>query len=148
MNIFGFRINFPWFPSKEKRRAERKHVFEALWLGYKSPLAFEARSGETVDISLTGVRFLSDSKLEKGARLELTLRFTPGSVGPAVQSIQVRAEVVRCYRRFKEKRYRVACVFGDLNDGAYQKIKTFLLWLKDREEKFLFFPSSNRQRID
>ena len=144
MKIFGLEINFPWFHPKERRHAERKHVFEALWLDYKNPLEFEARSGEARDISLTGVRFLSEGPFEKGTPLELTLRFTPGSVGPGVQSIQVRAHVARCYKRFKEKRYRVACAFDDLNDAAYHKIKTFLLWLKDREEKFLFF----RHRID
>lgn len=140
MKIFGFEISFPFslFP-KEKRRAERLGIFEALYVRYRC-LDSEGRgSGAALDLSQVGILFLSEHPIPSGARLELMLRFTPGSVSSEVYELPVEARVVRCRKRFNQKYQRVACEFEGLSPEVQQIIAHFIGWLKERQEKYLFF---------
>ena len=137
MNFFGLEIRFPGFPRRERRNGTRARIFEALYLDYKSdnpPIKGTAEGG---DISLGGVRFASDKKIPKGTRLELTLRFAAGST--TTESLKVFAQVVRCERPFGHKHYQVGCRFDVLDENPRNAIITFVLWLKERNEKYLFF---------
>lgn len=137
MRIFDFDIRLPRFSRKERRRAERIKVFEALYLDYRSPSPGLSGSAPSKDISAIGIRFLSEHKLSKGTSLDLRLRFTPGSI--RTEKLRVRATVVRCHRLWRKKKYRVACVFDDLDTHARQEIQNFVSWLREREKKYLHF---------
>ena len=137
MNFFGLEIGFPRFSRRERRNEERARIFEALYLDYESDNPPVQGTTEGRDISLGGVRFASDKKIPKGTRVELTLRFAAGST--TTESLNVSAQVVRCERPFGHKHFQVGCRFDVLDENPRTAIVTFVLWLKEHNEKYLFF---------
>lgn len=138
MRILGCEIKLPRFFSGERRRAPRYLVYEALYVSVKLRGRSSFDQGEALDISQTGIRLISNHKFPKGALLDMELRFTPGSTPQS--SISVQASVVRCYKKaIWEKCYRMGCQFEALDPTAQEIIRVFISWLKEREEKYLFF---------
>jgi hypothetical protein len=137
MKILGIEIRLPKTSKRERRGAERVGTFEALYLDYKGSKHSVSGSGEGKDLSISGIRFASSRSFSKGDRLSLQLRFTPGSVRPEV--LEVQARVVRCYRPTRSGRYRVGCNFENLSEAALKTLQDVMLWLKQREKKYLFF---------
>ncbi|MBI4115896.1 MAG: PilZ domain-containing protein [Candidatus Omnitrophica bacterium] len=137
--MFGLEIRFPriFWSGKERRRAERERVFEALYVDYRCDSPPLSGSGEGKDVSAVGIRFACEQKLPKDAALRLRLRFTPGSVKK--DSVEIRARVVDCYKKIGHGRYRVACDFQELDLVSQYTIKSFVEWLKARRAKNLFF---------
>ena len=139
MRILGFEIKLPFFATPSRRRAERYGIFEALYTDYQD---FEGKvrgTGPAEDLSVMGIRLLSDQKVAPGTRLTLTLRFTAGSVAQEVVSLQVLARVVRSYRNWRQKRFRLGCEFEGLHPDAQNIIQHFVNWLDERRQKYLFF---------
>jgi hypothetical protein len=69
--------------------------------------------------------------------LNLCLRFTPGSTNTL--DLVLRARVMRRYRLFRQKNYRLGCSFENLTDEVLGSLRQFVKWAKDREKKYLFF---------
>ena len=137
LNLFGFEIRLPRLVKKERRGADRVRTFEELYVDYRSIENTASGSGEARDISATGIRFVSSVKYPAGALLNLHLRFTPASTN--VQSLEVKARVVRVYRLFRQKNYRMGCTFENLSGEVRQSLEQFIRWAKEREKKYLFF---------
>ena len=138
MNIFGIRIKLPkLFQTVDKRKFERVRVFETLYLDYQSDRPPVKGSSKAKDISLGGLRFTSDQKIPKGSLLQLNLRFAAGST--SVKSLTTQAHVVRCSKKMGHKHYQVGCIFDPLDEASRVEIENFIHWLKERNEKYLFF---------
>ena len=137
MKILGFEIKFPQLFKRNRRKALRARTFEDLYVDYYSPAHSLRGTGEGRDVSTGGVQFFSDRKLPQGTSVELTLRIPPGILD--VQQIQVHGQVLRCQKGFREKQYRVACTFQEINEITLQRLTALVAWLKEREEKYLFF---------
>ncbi len=137
MRIFGFEIKFPFSIRRERRKDSRARIFEDLYVDFRSPIDPVRGTGEGRDISVSSLGFFSDQKLSVGIPVELTLRIAPGVLD--VQQIPVRGHVVRCQKGFREKQYRVACDFEEVDEPMRQRLTTFVNWLKEREKKYLFF---------
>lgn len=137
MKILGLEIRFPRISSSDRRGEKRIPVHETLYLDYCTSEPPQEGSAQALDISISEIRFISPSKLPKGAILDLTLRFPPGLI--QMQTLKVRGHVVRSYRRFHQKRHRVVCAFDEMDASSLDQIQTFIRWLEERKEKFLFF---------
>ena len=61
------------------------------------PIEFDRGSGETLNVSSSGIYFVTDVPLEEGAPLSFTLRFKQASGGPFL--LRGEARVVRVERR-------------------------------------------------
>ena len=137
MKILGFELKLPKFLRPDRRKAQRARIFEDLYVDYKSLNPSRKGTGEGRDISVLSLNFFSDDKLPAGTSLELRLRLSPGVL--QVDQIFTRATVVRCSKGFREKQYRVACNFEGIDQTTRSQIETFVAWLKQREQKYLFF---------
>ena len=137
MTFLGIQINLPKIFRREKREAPRLHIFQTLYLDYKSEAPPVQGSAEARDISMGGLRFNSDKKLPKGTSVTLTLRFAGGST--TVNSLTTRARVVRCSRQWGHKHYQIGCEFERLEESAHEEIDVFIHWLKVRNEKYIHF---------
>lgn len=137
MKILGFELKLPKFLCPDRRKSLRARIFEDLYVDYKSLNPPRKGTGEGRDISVLGLNFFSDDKLPAGTALEMKLRISPGVL--QVDHIFTRAVVQRCSKGFREKQYRVACLFEDLDKVTKSQIETFVTWLKQREQKYLFF---------
>ena len=137
MRIFGFEFKFPFSIRRDRRKDDRARIFEDLYVDFRSPIDPVHGTGEGRDISVSSVGFFSDQKLSVGIPVELTLRIAPGVLD--VQKIPVRGRVIRCQKGFREKQYRVACEFEEVDEPTRQRLTTFVDWLKQREKKYLFF---------
>ena len=136
-NLFGFNIRLPRLSKKERRRATRERLFEELLVDYKSAGHPKVARGEARDISVTGIRFVSHAKFPNGTFLDLLLRFTPGSA--RVSNLTVQARVVRSYKIFRSKSYRIGCEFINLDPNARDILKDFVAWAENRRKKYLHF---------
>ena len=138
MKLFGFEIKLPFFKN-ERRKAPRARIFEDLYVDFQSrntPHPVKG-TGEGRDLSTIGIQFFGDKKFNVGAELDLILRISPGVL--PVDKLFVRARVVRCHKGFREKQCRIACDFQNVDETTLKHISTFVAWLKQREEKYLFF---------
>lgn len=139
MRVLGLEIRFPRILNWERRGVERIQVYETLYVVYRDLRTLSSGSGQAHDISIAGVRFSSENKLNKGSPLELTLRFSAGALPRNIQTLQAHAHVIYCHKRFRHHHYHVACAFDDLGEEAARIIQLFISWLKEREQKYLFF---------
>ena len=137
MILFGFEIKLPQIFCREKRGTERVRTRESLYVDYFSPELGKRGTGEGKDISETGVRFVSADQFCRGVILELSVRIPAGIAQKDILS--VKAKVVRSYRIFRQKRYRVACAFLDLDEPTRKDLQTFVAWLKYQKDHYLFF---------
>ena len=136
MKIFGIKINIlPPRPRwTEKRRAPRFPVHETLYLDYHNLLQRRKGVAEGKDISILGLRFACESQFEKGTPLDFILRFHPESgIG---EPLRLRAHVVHCYRKSRQRRYRVGCEFEEPDTFSQNQIQSFISWLKERDSGF------------
>lgn len=139
MKLFGLEIKIPRILSRERRKAERVRIHETLYLDYLSPEHGKKESGEGRDISLCGVRFACSSPIPKGTVLDLTLRLSPDYASNKI--LPLKARVVRTYRYPRQKRFRVACAFEEMDNSAYRQLEDFITWLKERmSQSFYFYP--------
>ncbi len=136
MKIFDQILSFFGFSEQEKRAAQRLKIFEAVYLDWKDSAGKEGK-GEGKDISTSGIRFASDIEFPKGTILDLKLRFAPGSIQK--EMLEVKAQVIRCYKPKGGRHYRVGCIFKNLDPEAQGVLKSLIGWLKEREKKYLFF---------
>ncbi len=143
MKILGFEIKFPWSFKRDQRKAPRVRTFEDLYVDFWSSANSVRGTGEGRDVSTGGVQFFSDRKLPPGTSVELTLRIPPGILD--VQQIQTHAQVLRCQKGFREKQHRVACAFQGIDETTFQRLATLVVWLKEREQKYLFFRYNSGQ---
>ena len=134
--MFGWVLNFLGVSEQEKRAAQRLKVFEALYLDWKDLTGKEGKGGGK-DISTSGIRFASDMEFSRGTILDLRLRFAPGSIQK--EMLEVKAQVIRCYKPKGGRHYRVGCIFQNLDEEARGVLKNLIEWLKEREKKYLFF---------
>ena len=137
MKILGFELKVPKFLRPDRRKAERARIFEDLYVDYKSMNPPRKGTGEGRDISASGLHFFSDDKLPPGTSLELKLRLSPGVL--PLDQIFARGTVLRSTKGSREKQYRVASHFEGLHQATRSQIETFVVWLKQREQKYLFF---------
>lgn len=137
MKILGFELRVPKFLRPDRRKAQRARIFEDLYVDYKSLNPPRKGTGEGRDISVLALNFFSDDKLPAGTLLEMRLRISPGVLQG--DHIFARAIVQRCSKGFREKQYRVVCIFEGLDEVTKSQIETFVVWLKQREQKYLFF---------
>lgn len=134
MKIFGWNL----FGAKEKRAAERVRLFEELYVDYiDAANATVSGSGESLDFSSLGIRFISHHPFRKGDALKLRIRFTPGIL--PVSEILVEAKAVRCNRRWREKFYRIGCKFENVNEETRSRLEFLVNYFREREKKYLFF---------
>ena len=139
MKIFGLEIKIPRILMPiERRKAERFRAYETVYLDYRSPGEEKFGSGEGRDISTRGIRFACPSYIPKGTFLNLTLRFAP-DYASSRKTIHLRAYVVRAYRQPRQKRFRVACAFENVDAPTHKELEDFVLWLKDRKDQYLYY---------
>ena len=136
MKIMGLKIKFPRILPFERRKAERVRIHETLYLNYEASKDRVNGTAEGKDISTSGVRFASFSKFPPGTPLDLTLRFSPEYFQN--KPLQVRAIVVRCYRLVRQRRYRIACKFENLDSSTKEEIQAYIVWLKEQKVKLAF----------
>ena len=139
MKIFGIELKLPRFLQNEKRRALRARIFEDVYVDFQtrnSPNPLRG-TGEGRDLSAHGIQFFCDKRFSVGTPIDLVLRFSPGIL--PVEKLWVQAQVVRCHKGFREKQCRVACDFENVDEQTKKHIEVFVSFLKQREEKYLFF---------
>lgn len=134
MRIAGFEINLQRMLKRDRRKAGRHPTCETLYLDYWSPVHLKRGSAEARDISTAGIRFACESNFPKGTPLDLTFRFLPAYA--LAKTIHVRGNVVRSYKRPNQRRHRLACSFDHLEARHYDEINAFILWLKERGQRF------------
>ena len=137
MKFLGLKIKLLKFPKRERRKWQRTRVYETLYLDYRSDYPPVKGSAEGRDISLGGVRFVTQYKIPKGTPVQLTLRFA--SSPTTTKSLSVRARILRCSKKFGQKRYRVGCEFLKLDETSYSEIETFVKWVKEQQDKYLHY---------
>ena len=121
MKIFGLEIKIPRILMPiERRKAERFRAYETVYLDYRSPGEEKFGSGEGRDISTRGIRFAPDYASSR-------------------KTIHLRAYVVRAYRQPRQKRFRVACAFENVDAPTHKELEDFVLWLKDRKDQYLYY---------
>lgn len=87
-------------------------------------------------MSATGIRFACSTKFPKGTRLELELKL-PSEYGEK-KIIRAQTHVIRCYKKLKQNRYRIACRFDRLDAETRSEIQSFVAWLDERERRYLY----------
>jgi diguanylate cyclase (GGDEF)-like protein len=102
--------------SREQRTFTR---VEAAVLGYFRLVGEDSAPLETVNLSMSGLLFTSDSRLPAGATLEIGLNL-PGSNPP----VPIKARVVRCAER--HGRFEVAATIQQVRHPWQKKLTEFL----------------------
>ena len=149
MKLFGLEINGALSRSRmiERRRVPRFPIHETLYLNYHN-LPLERKGfAEGKDISPFGLRFACHSKFDKGTPLDVTLRFHPES--SLKEPLRIRARVVHCYRKKRQRRFRIGCEFEEPDAFSQDQIRSFIYWLRGREFGNTVLPVSGHQnRLD
>jgi len=133
-------------PPEERRNGERIPTHETLYLDYRSRFYFYLKQGvgKGEDLSISGIRFASDTPFPVGTPLVLTLHFYPGY--QFAKSLQVQGHVVRCYRNPDQQHYRIACAFENVETFSAVELQAFISWLKAWNKNHPWQRPKNPQR--
>ena len=113
-------------PAKERRRKRRVTGVEGLAIGLDS----QTSAAAIIDISLSGVRFLTQKPVEFMTKLMMTLIISGDGSAPKTSRTGVQCEgaVVRCepIGRGEDGRYEVAAFFTHLDEEAEKTIGEYV----------------------
>ena len=125
------KIHFGKKTAIKKKRAERISARGYCDIVFKKEGSRDLCCGEIKDLSLTGLRLVSESALPKGTLLEFKMHY-PTAYGPDDLPLQAKIQVVRCYRLKGQHRFRIGCIFVDLESqmAARSNFEFFLQWLR------------------
>lgn len=109
----------------ERRKHPRAQLRNPLFLNFNHASRAVSGFGETLDISLGGICFLSYIHIPKKAPLKLKLRceFSRSDV----RDIWLESLVLRCQRKPEQRRYRIACMFEKPDAAVLETLHAFIL---------------------
>lgn len=141
---------------ENKRSADRMQTKDAFQVEFRlQKKAGTFNKGYSSDLSLTGLRFTTIARLEKGTMIDLVLKFSPLYHG--MNPMTVPAEVVRVDIERGKLYRKVACRFDIQNSQELkQALKDFMTWargqhpqveesaLSNKEEALVIKPAGKR----
>lgn len=131
--FFLKRLFRPKVRKRERRKSERVAAYNAVKIDFHTVGSRRIMGlGTGDDISLTGMRFATHAPLKKGEALEAILYFTKNF--PGSKKIGLEMTVVRVYKPFGARRYRVGTHFtqSPRYKPEFEVMAQFILWLKAR----------------
>ncbi len=126
--FFGFLKKFKKKTPTGERRMEPRYGADDEFL-----VEFEDRRsryiGNSRDLSVHGLRFVTTAKLRVREKLVLNFRF-PYEF-PGLRQFNVRAQVIRIYRPAGTARYRIGCRLLHDSEQTKEAIRQFIFWLEN-----------------
>ena len=114
----------------ERRQEERAHAFHDYVIEFQR----QGHSANFIatgrDISLSGVRFATMEKLEKGETIMLTFHFSKSFLQG--RDVLLKAAVVHSVRPRGARRWRVGCHFVSATATEQEILRDFMTWTKSR----------------
>lgn len=130
--LFGFlkRIKSKTkYPSVNRRREERYEAEDEFVVRFTNSTKASFH-GQSRDISVHGVRFVTSYKLSSRKIVDLNFVFPNGF--PGAKEIRIPAKIVRVYRPRGTERYRVACSLNHQSEITKEVLRQFIYWLSHR----------------
>lgn len=115
-------------PRDGQRSARRYEAREGIMIEFFDPNRNVSGVGNGRDLSSTGIRFMTPSKLTPNKMITLTLYFP--SAFPGQKQVTVEAKVVRVYHPRGAQNFRVGCKFIFPNEKTKEPIHQYLYWME------------------
>lgn len=115
----------------ERRKSERVSAEGEVKIDFQTMTSRRISGiGTGNDISISGMRFATFAPLKKGQMLEAALYF--GKKFPGLKKIPLQMTVVRVYKPFGSRRYRIGVSFieSPRYKQEFEVLKQLVFWLR------------------
>ena len=115
-------------PKDGQRSARRYEAREGVMIEFFDSSRNLSGVGNGRDLSSTGIRFMTLSKLSPKKKISLTLYFP--SAFPGQKQVNLQAQIIRVYQPRGAQNYRVGCKFIFDNEKVKEPIHQYLYWME------------------
>ena len=117
---------------KERRISQRIDPEDICLVEFSKPGQIQRKLGELKDVSLNGIRFASNVRLDKNQPLQIYLYFPKNF--PGTRWLSIKATVIRMSKPSGRERYRIGCHLHHENETTRERIRQFMFWLESHPQ--------------